>query len=604
MSYLGPLRLHFAGRFQAAVSTVNNDPAHFDNATFVPADQQLQGPNFDPPNGWWNPRGDADWRLIGCAVTSAWLGDGSAAAAGDPVLSAVVGDSDRAAPAKLVDLDPCQQLVSTIWGLEMRIADPDGNTLLRGAYEPAGFFDIWDRSARGSGDIDACAMYQSVLKEIAWGDVSRSPFLSALRETSRDGVLSVKFMVDGYNMTFGDPEFTRGRIVGTIGPGSAAEPGHMVVGRQFIAVEASPEPGNFFTPAGRINSCAAVVDEATAKIYLDLGNAMPTTASGEIQNIGELMLDVGGQELCPVAYSPSGWYEHTGGVVALPADRRLSADELERIAATPLSLRLDGATEAAISEAALYVRPDAFVFRCDPGDTVTVRFYATHLGKPYPNATLALAADPSQLQGPPTPGVPTDAIEFSPNVTTGADGVALAQVKAGDPGNVRQYLDGQVYGIRAKLADDGGEPVDPWNFVSMLVWSGFEPEMPPTWLGSLAPTFQQYANLYPVMQAFLDLSSYEDVCKNRALLLLAFDLDPENPNSMPVTRDLSSAKRAAILEWLTHPGADGEPLLGSAPAAAGEPAPAPAINADIAAIARGGKSAAAARRLIVTERAG
>ena len=37
MSYLGALRLHFAGQFQAAVSTVNNDPTHFDNATFQPA---------------------------------------------------------------------------------------------------------------------------------------------------------------------------------------------------------------------------------------------------------------------------------------------------------------------------------------------------------------------------------------------------------------------------------------------------------------------------------------------------------------------------------------------------------------------------------------
>ncbi|MDQ6779318.1 MAG: hypothetical protein M3071_24530 [Actinomycetota bacterium] len=604
MSYLGPLRLHFAGRFQAAVSTVNNDPAHFDNATFVPADQQLNGPNFDPPNGWWNPRGDADWRLIGCRVTSAWVGDGSAAAAGDPVLSAVVADSDRAAPAKLVDLDPCQQMVSTIWGLEMRIAGEDGNTLVRGRYEPAGFFDIWDRSARGGGDVDAGAMYQSVLKEVEWGDVNRSPFLSALREASPDGVLSVKFMVDGYNMTFGAPEFTRGRIVGTIGPGSAAEPEHMVVGRQFIAVEANPEPGNFFTPAGKINTCTAVVDEATAKIYLDLGNALPTTGSGDIAGIGALVLDVGSDALCPVSYSSGHWYAQTAGVVALPADRRLTADELARVAASPLSLRFDGSAQAAISEAPLYVRPDAFVFRCDHDDTATVRFYATHLGKPHENATVDLSADPSQLQGPPAPGVPADAIEFPPSVTTGADGVAVATIKTRDPGNVRQYLDGQVYGVRAKLADDPGEAIDPWNFVSLLVWSGFQADKPPTWLGSLQPIFQQYANLYPVMQAFLDLSSYADVCQNRNLLLLAFGLDPGNPNSMPVTRDLSSAKRLAILEWLQNPGPDGKPLMGTAPPAPREAAPAPTTNTDFAAIARGGKSAAAARRLIMSERAG
>ena len=67
MSYLNPLRLHFCGSFQAAVSTVNDDPAHFNNATFQPQYQQRQeGQNA---NGWWNPRGDANWRMIGCNIS-------------------------------------------------------------------------------------------------------------------------------------------------------------------------------------------------------------------------------------------------------------------------------------------------------------------------------------------------------------------------------------------------------------------------------------------------------------------------------------------------------------------------------------------------------
>jgi len=80
MTYLGPLRLHFAGQFQATVSTVNNQPTNFNNATFQP-DFQDQG-----NQGSWNPRGEADWRLLGCAVTSATMPDGSPAAADDSVL--------------------------------------------------------------------------------------------------------------------------------------------------------------------------------------------------------------------------------------------------------------------------------------------------------------------------------------------------------------------------------------------------------------------------------------------------------------------------------------------------------------------------------------
>ena len=69
MSYLTPPRLHFAGRFQAAPSTVNNDPAHFNNATFK---EIFQTPGRT--NGWWNPGGDASFRLIACKVTGVWLG--------------------------------------------------------------------------------------------------------------------------------------------------------------------------------------------------------------------------------------------------------------------------------------------------------------------------------------------------------------------------------------------------------------------------------------------------------------------------------------------------------------------------------------------------
>ena len=121
MSYLNPLRLHFAGQFQANVSTVNNDPGHFDNAGFQPGYQDMQGSGMNPPNGWFNPQGDAAWRFLGCTVTSAWQPSG-AVPVSDPVLQCIVADSNTLAPAKLVDLDSEQQLVSEIWGLQVRIA--------------------------------------------------------------------------------------------------------------------------------------------------------------------------------------------------------------------------------------------------------------------------------------------------------------------------------------------------------------------------------------------------------------------------------------------------------------------------------------------------
>ncbi|HEY0350222.1 MAG TPA: hypothetical protein VGC60_18955, partial [Pyrinomonadaceae bacterium] len=205
MSYLNALRLHFAGQFQANVSTVNNDPMHFDNATFIPDYQKMQKPHS--PNGWFNPQGDAAWRFLGCRVTSAWTPSGQVSA-NDPVLSYIVADSDGQVPAKLVDLDSEQQLVSEIWGLQVRITDAAGNTLMQGDFEPVAFADIWDR-ATGSGaggDIGAGAMYQSVLTNLQWCDVSASPFLIALQQAAGDGLLSIKFNVDGLNMSFKSPD--------------------------------------------------------------------------------------------------------------------------------------------------------------------------------------------------------------------------------------------------------------------------------------------------------------------------------------------------------------------------------------------------------------
>src|SRR5207253_1807368 len=140
-------------------------------------------------NGWFNPEGDGDWRLIGCKVTAAWLADGSPAANDDPIHQCLIADSDRTVAAKLVDLDPEQQLVSEIWGLEVRICDAAGTTLLRGQFEPAAFMEIWNRGGGGGGDSVASAMYQSVLTQLEWGAIDRSPFLRALRESAAGGLL-------------------------------------------------------------------------------------------------------------------------------------------------------------------------------------------------------------------------------------------------------------------------------------------------------------------------------------------------------------------------------------------------------------------------------
>jgi hypothetical protein len=137
-------------------------------------------------------------------------------------------------------------------------------------------------------------------------------------------------------------------------------------------------------------------------------------------------------------------------------------------------------------------------------------------------------------------------------------------------------------------------PFNPWNYISLLVWDDFSIDDPPTWYGGLQAVFQQYANLYPVMGRFLDLASYESVVENRHLLLLGFGLGMDDPNSMPVTRDLSDAKREAILRWLST---DGTPPLGTQPLVAESHLVSPASpQSPLAYKPQGGKAEAARRR--------
>src|ERR1044071_716814 len=83
MSYLGPLRLHFHGRFQADPSTVNNDIRHYNNATFEPRFQEPK--DGELANGWWNPDGMANFRLVGCRVSMVSYADGKTSKR-DPVV--------------------------------------------------------------------------------------------------------------------------------------------------------------------------------------------------------------------------------------------------------------------------------------------------------------------------------------------------------------------------------------------------------------------------------------------------------------------------------------------------------------------------------------
>ncbi|MDQ0462866.1 hypothetical protein QO010_000614 [Caulobacter ginsengisoli] len=562
------MRLHFAGDFRADVSTVNNDPLHFNNARFKRPNDQLPGPGTT--NGWWQPEGTGAWRLSNCRITGCASSDTSGKP--DPVVGMDLRDAGDRVSAKLVDLDSEQQLVSTIYGLKMRICDGQGAVLMQGDFEPTGIWDIWGRAQKSGGDVGASCTYQSVLTHVIWGDISGSQALKDLRAASLPDRLSVKFMVDGYAMVGARRGY--GRLVGTIGPSLAGEPDHFVTGRHL-------------GPTGQtFDNVIAWLDRKGGKVWVDFGGAIQTTISGgPLANTGDLRLVASGAggaaiDLGALApYTAAGFYEATAAIQAFPPDRRLGVAELAAVEGAPLAIVAGpiaaGASFAGLSPLAvepadgLFCRPDDFVLRMEPTVSQTARIQVSRFGAPIAGQTIVTAVTGNGIGGGPgTPdvAVPLKAVKPKAAKPTDKDGWADIVIAATDPNNPRGYIDGQLYAleVRVKGAASAGTDFDASCFISILLFNAVKPVDKPLWPDVL-PIFMQYANLYPrphgpdryvpfaakpPLHPVVNLGDYDAVAGYAKRIHDALLLPLEHPNHMPVVRDLSDGKRALLLKFL------------------------------------------------------
>jgi hypothetical protein len=633
MSYLNVPRLTFSGQFQADPSTVNNDPSHFNNETFEPDFQDYS--TADAPNGWWNPDGTGNWRFLGCKITSVTYQDGTST--DNPLLDPVIGmtiiDTDARTAGKIVDLDSQQQMVSQLWGFIVRIVNNEGDTLVKGDYDVAAFSNIWfTRSVDQSADSAAGATYQSILKNIEWNfGISNSRYLNELKSASADQ-LSIQFNVDRYVGDNTSPQFTLGRIAGSIGPSSNNEPKHFVLGRQLFP---NPLPQNL--PQGQsqtYNFATALVNEELKQVVLDFGNALQFTTGGAVNAIVDLhlVIDISTEEtenyvdIGKIDYSSPNWYMGTSGIFTFP----LSDEQLDLVNQYPLaiitnivnnlnnvfSLKTTQTSTVIYTESVDYVCADKFVFRLDPDqeidDPFVVNFYATSLGKPLSNAVISIfqsgvnnngyipsfpnppSADnapllppysfqnlaPSPINGTPITALGISADSNNPTGTLATDnnGFVSITIPYSDPGLVRefkyyvlnsdkteynligydppQFMDGQYYSInyclQSQLATFPNN-INPSNTLSVLIFNGPKTlsGIQPDWESFIQPIMKQYANLYPLMSKGIFNLADKAVFENNAQILhLVFSKDPEDPNYMPATRDLSKYKKTVILNYL------------------------------------------------------
>lgn len=594
MSYLDVPRLHFSGWFQADVSTINNDVRTFQNASFVPEYQQLN------QNGSWNPEGTGVYRFVDCVVSGGVL-DGLALSdpSQDPAIGMRVENADRRAPGKLVDLDPQQQMVSEIWGMQVRLLDAARREALCGEYVPGPFCNLWKRQQTGvPRDQQLAANYQSVLDATAWADELDSPLLRALRDRSDDGMLSICFNVYGYGRDSTIPRYTMGHLVGSIGPYRRAEPKHYVFGRQMIADTSA----SLMVPAGGVYNVQGRFDTEACRLTLDLGNTFPIEdANSGLMDIGQVlvgvlrdnpqatMASVHASQVAivgEVPYRNPDWYGQTAGVqdFDLRGQREAMAllpeHPLVLLSPVPASTTFKVLLQETVD--GLYLRADQFVFRLDPGETGLLELRASRFGRPLAEADIALTPTQGLMGGsgggatmsPPTrpdaaiPDIatPADAFAFPGRVRTDGDGYAAATLRMSDdgPGTPRGYIAGQLYGVAYRLdRQPPGYLSNPLNYVSVLAFSGKTVPDSPTWYDDIQPVFAQYGNLYPIMSRYVvDLNDYASVCTRLKALHLAFSLPRRDSNHMPVTRDLGRGDRDTILKWLSTPDVDGLPRLG------------------------------------------
>lgn len=583
MSYLQLPRLAFFGHFQADVSTVNNDPRHFENLSFEPYFQDLR--EGQQQNGWWNPVGTGIFRFRDASVQTLHAIQGQIPAGGDPAEKLLVGNATDRASAKIVDVDPDWQLASNLYGLGITLVAPDGRVVLRAEYEANPFRDLWFGRSAAPGDSGASAMFQSVLTNLEWNlDGFDSPFLEQLRATSLEGLLSIRLTTYGFDTSYGQNDFCYGKLIGAIGPALADEPRSFILGRRFMPT--TRNRAGDLASTQNIGCFSAALDQ-NGMLNLDLSNALPLADQYLIQHLGPMQIALLKDPLLAQdalidadAYYPLAELQQSDFVQRYHSgiqQVRLTEDVRAAMNGLPFALlqgpNEEGKSVVAIRESllGLEVRSEDIVFRLDPNDSnanhADTTIYAARYGQPLAGQQLnfwvaapSTDTDNTPVSQPPgtTPrallpvnNVPSFKLRFTPELpVTDAKGRVAVRLQGPEVmDHPREYIDGQLYTISYNFS--GSDPALQQNFdkLAVLVFSTVPYIDKPTW-NDVQPMLQQYANLYPIMsQGLFDFSQQDQADANAFIMRFVLDKGINDPDQMPVTRDLSSAKRAMLIRY-------------------------------------------------------
>ena len=591
-SYLDVPRIHFTGKFRADVNTRNND-----NNTF-------SGQLNPDQNKDWNFNGTNEFSFFDTSIVAVDLSSSDSADPEDPVLSAIIfNNADRVLP-KIVDLDVDCQEVSTIYGMEFGIGWNEGGVYkkgLTGKWTPSVIAqDMWPRlkcfteefyGDRPQDSVPFGSQGTTILTDIEWGDTRNSPALQELRvrSTRGSGKLSIRVSYYFYPRNYGalvPYAFALGYVVGTIGVYDNGETLNFGGDRMLIpdqlpqltfdqsdsCYEENPED---YTPW----TSKAPFELHTNEVVVDLSNAIPIDIDLNQRNIGELYLAYEEPDAnCiyiiqpdkPIPYLRTNWLK--AGAIATYS---LTDSEHEVLVSHSLLViqkvkgnagdKICGQLPSTISESAIvvlrereyFIRPlNYYVDRLEYGGEPSLQtLLVTKFGAPVSidvQVSLSKEVIPEHGVQPTVYRATSDSnghVQFTFEVVRK---IPYPRLYGNDE---KKRIEGQVYTFGYCVIQPGQSDCtsdDDTSRISFLAFSTINPSKPYTWVKDVEPIFSQYAHLTPAMKDILDLSNYTDVTLpwNIGLLKHSMSVGFDDPNYMPVTRDLAPKKREMILEWL------------------------------------------------------
>lgn len=195
--------------------------------------------------------------------------------------------------------------------------------------------------------------------------------------------------------------------------------------------------------------------------------------------------------------------------------------------------------------------------RTDSEETLNVKLLITRYGEVVCNKTLISVKKDDSYTGtkflPRKPPINDPSVECLEDQKLNVSFQIPKGVK-----NPRPFIDGQIYtfqynftGNKFNTKKDFYKSLN--SMIALFVYSEYPIPTKPCWLRHVKPIFQQYAKLYPVMKThFFDLANYNEVVANKRGIIRSMSLNEDDPNYMPVTRDLSKHKKDMILKWLAE----------------------------------------------------